>query len=127
MHASHGLSCNHLRSTITDIKNRVGREVLAVASFNTDDHYTDQNKGTQLWHKDMKQQQADLEQPSTVHRPTMSNEGLAATHPVEARDEYGDRRDLHVAGEFPLTIKVDGREVVTLLTLGTHPDRKSVV
>ena len=123
MHASHGLSCNHLRSTITDIKNRVGREVLAVASFNTDDHYTDQNKGTQLWHKDMKQQQADLEQPSTVHRPTMSNEGLAATHPVEARDEDGDRRDLHVAGEFPLTIKVDGREVVTLMTLGTHPEK----
>jgi FdhD protein len=29
---------------------------------------------------------------------------------------------MHVAGEFPLTIKVDGREIVTLMTLGTHPE-----
>jgi len=71
----------------------------------------------------MGRQQTDLGQPPTVHRPILSNEGLPATHPVEARDEYGDRRDLRVAGEFPLTIKVDGREVVTLMTLGTYPEK----
>ena len=52
----------------------------------------------------------------------MTQAGLAPTHAVRAVDEYGDTRDLHVAGEFPLTIKVDDREVVTLMTLGTWPE-----
>jgi FdhD protein len=52
----------------------------------------------------------------------MTNAGLAPTHPVVAVDEYGQAREMHIAGEFPLTIKVDGREVVTLMTLGTHPE-----
>ena len=123
MSASHGLSRNDFRSTITDTENRVELGVLMVAGLIVDDHYTGQDKGTQLWHTGMDQQQTDLEQPPAIHRPIMSNEGLPATHPVEARDEYGDTRDLHVAGEFPLTIKVDGREVVTLMTLGTYPEK----
>ncbi len=59
---------------------------------------------------------------SPQYRPKMSNAGLAPTHPVEAVDEYGEVRAGQVAGEFPLTIKVDDREVVTLMTLGTHPE-----
>ena len=55
-------------------------------------------------------------------RPVLSVAGLRPTHPVEAIDEFGDMRDMRVAGEFPLTIKVDDREVVTLMTLGTHPE-----
>lgn len=57
-----------------------------------------------------------------LHRPRMTDAGLKPTHAVEAVDEFGDVRAVHVAGEFPLTIKVDGREVVTLMTLGTHPE-----
>ncbi len=57
-----------------------------------------------------------------LHRPQMSDAGLRPTHPVSAVDEFGTNRDLHVAGEFPLTIKVDDIEVVTLMTLGTHPE-----
>lgn len=56
------------------------------------------------------------------HRPRMTRAGRAPTHPVRASDEYGDTRELRIAGEFPLTLKVDGREVVTLMTLGTHPE-----
>ena len=56
------------------------------------------------------------------YRPEMTQAGLAPTHAVRAVDEYGDTRDLRVAGEFPLTIKVDDREVVTLMTLGTWPE-----
>ncbi len=52
----------------------------------------------------------------------MTDAGLTPTHAVQAVDEFGDTRDLHVAGEFPLTVKVDGREIVTLMTLGTHPE-----
>jgi FdhD protein len=52
----------------------------------------------------------------------MSNAGLAPTHAVQAIDEFGETCELHIAGEFPLTIKVDAREIVTLMTLGTHPE-----
>ena len=52
----------------------------------------------------------------------LSSAGLRPTHPVEAIDEFGTKRDMRVAGEFPLTIKVDDREVVTLMTLGTYPE-----
>lgn len=59
---------------------------------------------------------------SIPYRPRMTHAGLAPTHPVVAVDEYGQARDMYIAGEFPLTIKVDGREVVTLMTLGTRPE-----
>lgn len=56
------------------------------------------------------------------YRPRMSAAGLAPTHDVVAVDEFGERREMQVAGEFPLTLKVDDREVVTLMTLGTYPE-----
>ena len=56
------------------------------------------------------------------YRPRMSQAGLAPTHDVTAVDEYGNTRDVQIAGEFPLTIKVDDREIVTLMTLGTYPE-----
>ena len=37
-------------------------------------------------------------------------------------DEYGAAREVFVAGESPLTVYVDDREIVTLMTLGTHPE-----
>lgn len=54
--------------------------------------------------------------------PTMTRAGLAPTHAVEAVDEYGDTRALHIAGERPLTLYIDKREIVTLMTLGTQPE-----
>ena len=57
-----------------------------------------------------------------LQRPTLSAEGLAPTHAVQARDQFGDLRDVRVSGESPLTLKVDDREVVTLMTLGTNPE-----
>ena len=59
---------------------------------------------------------------ATPYLPKMTRAGLAPTHAVSAIDEFGARRELRVAGEFPLTIKVDQREVVTLMTLGTRPE-----
>lgn len=56
------------------------------------------------------------------YQPHMTDSGLAPTHAVTAHDEYGTPREMHVAGEFPLTLKVDGNEIVTLMTLGTHPE-----
>ena len=56
------------------------------------------------------------------YRPRMSQAGLSPTHDVVAVDEFGATRDMSIAGESPLTIKVDGQEIVTLMTLGTHPE-----
>ena len=58
-----------------------------------------------------------------MYRPVLSDEGLDPTRPVTARDEFGDPRELNIAGECPLTIKVDHAEVVTLMTLGTYPEK----
>lgn len=55
-------------------------------------------------------------------RPRMTNAGLQSTFPVIAVDEYGEAREGFVAGEQPLTLYLDKREVVTLMTLGTHPE-----
>ena len=60
---------------------------------------------------------------NSYHRPKLSNEGLRPTHSVDAVDEYGESRALRVAGEFPLTIKVDDAEIVTLMSIGTHPEK----
>ena len=60
------------------------------------------------------------------YRPDMSNAGLAPTHAVTVRDQFGDSRDVYVAGESPLTLYVDGREIVTLMTLGTHPEALAI-
>ena len=54
--------------------------------------------------------------------PILSDAKLAATFPIDAIDEYGLSREVFVAGERPLTIKVDGQEIVTLMTLGTYPE-----
>ena len=57
-----------------------------------------------------------------VYRPTMTSEGLDPAHGVPAVNEFGEKVDVFVPGELPLTIRVDGMEVVTLMTLGTEPE-----
>ena len=44
------------------------------------------------------------------------------THTVVAMDEYGAQRRVAIAGERPLTLYLDKREIVTLMTLGSHPE-----
>lgn len=59
---------------------------------------------------------------TAIYQPLLSDEGLMPAHAVVATNEFGDRVDAHVPGELPLTIRVDGMEVVTLMTLGTQPE-----
>jgi len=54
--------------------------------------------------------------------PELSKARLGPTYPVYAVDEFGIQREVQTAGERPLTIKVDGQEIVTLMTLGTCPE-----
>lgn len=64
--------------------------------------------------------------PKTVYTPKMGNAGLSPTQTVEIHDGNGNPRKVEIAGEFPLTICVNDREIVTLMTLGTHPEELSL-
>lgn len=54
--------------------------------------------------------------------PELSSEGLESIHEVSSRNQYGVEQSVSIIDELPLTIRVDGRELVTLMTLGTHPE-----
>ena len=54
--------------------------------------------------------------------PSLSNAGLSPTYSVMALDEYGNQQEKYIAGEQPLTIYVNKKEIVTLMTLGTQPE-----
>ena len=60
--------------------------------------------------------------PNSPFRPLLTNAGRPATFDVTAIDEHGERRDVPVAGEHPLTIYVDKQEILTLMTLGAAPE-----
>lgn len=60
--------------------------------------------------------------PHTRYVPLLSDAGLKPSYAVVAVDEYGESREGHIAGEQPLTLYIDKREIVTLMTLGTHPE-----
>jgi FdhD protein len=55
--------------------------------------------------------------------PQMSNAGLESIHQVQSYNQFGEEQTINIVGELPLTIKVDGQELVTLMTLGTHPEK----
>lgn len=56
------------------------------------------------------------------YRPALTEAGLNAAEPASAIDEFGDLREGHVAAERALTLYIDKREIVTLMTLGTQPE-----
>ena len=56
------------------------------------------------------------------YRPLLSNATRPATVEVESFNERGERLATPIAGEHPLTIYVDKREIVTLMTLGQNPE-----
>ena len=54
--------------------------------------------------------------------PELSDSGLRATAPVTASNEFGEAVDGAIAIERALTIYLDKREVLTLMTLGNYPE-----
>ncbi len=59
-------------------------------------------------------------------RPEMTSAGLSPTHTVTVTDEYGQTREIEIAGERPLALYLDRREIVTLMTLGGHPEALAI-
>ena len=60
------------------------------------------------------------------YRPQLTHNARPATFTVEARDETGRLVPTPIAGEHPLTLYVDKREVVTLMTLGAAPEALAI-
>lgn len=56
------------------------------------------------------------------HRPTISSSSAVLTHEVDAVDERGRVSKLNIPAERSLTIYLDKRELVTLMTLGAAPE-----
>ncbi|OYY52129.1 MAG: sulfurtransferase FdhD [Polynucleobacter sp. 24-46-87] len=59
---------------------------------------------------------------ASPHNIEMSNASVPLVHEVQIMDEAGRLKTTHIPGERPLTIYLDKREVVTLMTLGSAPE-----
>jgi len=57
-----------------------------------------------------------------MNRPLLTQASRPLTFEIDAIDENGERVPTAIAGEHPLTLYVDKREIVTLMTLGAAPE-----
>jgi len=57
-----------------------------------------------------------------VGKPRLTDAARPATFEVEAYNEAGEMVPTAIAGEHPLTLYLDKREIVTLMTLGHAPE-----
>jgi FdhD protein len=60
------------------------------------------------------------------YRPIITSAGRPLTFEVEAVNERGERLPTPIAGEHPLTLYLDKREIVTLMTLGQAPEALAI-
>lgn len=58
----------------------------------------------------------------TPRLPRLTQAQAPLTHRIEVVNEHGEREQLSIPAERPLTVYVDNRELVTLMTLGAHPE-----
>ena len=59
-------------------------------------------------------------------RPQITHASRPLTFMVEATDEHGTSVETEIAGEGPLTLYLDKREIVTLMTLGAAPEALAI-
>ena len=52
----------------------------------------------------------------------ISNSGLSPTNSIKIHNHLDEEIYSKVAGELPLTLKIDNLEIITLMTLGTRPE-----
>ncbi|RVT54083.1 formate dehydrogenase accessory sulfurtransferase FdhD [Rubrivivax albus] len=60
--------------------------------------------------------------PRVVGAPRLTEARGELLREITILDEYGDRRSIHIPAERSLTVFVDKRELVTLMTLGAMPE-----
>lgn len=59
-------------------------------------------------------------------KPALSRARTPAMSHTRAIDENGNAVSVGVAGEYPLTLYADGRELITLMTLGQMPEELAI-
>jgi len=59
-------------------------------------------------------------------KPKLSHSSRPLTFEVEALNERGEMVPTAIAGEHPLTLYIDKREIVTLMTLGQAPEALAI-
>jgi len=64
--------------------------------------------------------------PNEHYRPLLSDAARPSTFNVKSVDENGQTKDTPIAGEHPLTLYVDKREILTLMTLGAAPEALAI-
>ena len=64
--------------------------------------------------------------PPASCRPQLSNASRPLTVEIPAINEHGEVVPTAIAGEHPLTLYVDRREIVTLMTLGAAPEALTI-
>ena len=62
----------------------------------------------------------------TPRKPEITHATRPLTFEVEALNERGEALPTPIAGEHPLTLYVDKREIVTLMTLGQAPEALAI-
>ena len=63
-----------------------------------------------------------LHLPEVAGSPRLTAAQCELLREITVLDEYGERRSIHIPCERPLTVFVDKRELVTLMTLGQRPE-----
>ncbi|MFZ6819310.1 formate dehydrogenase accessory sulfurtransferase FdhD [Undibacterium sp. Ji22W] len=58
----------------------------------------------------------------SVQHPLLSSASIHLTQDVEVLDEHGRSSVIAIPAERPLTVYIDKRELVTLMTLGANPE-----
>ena len=60
--------------------------------------------------------------PQPLDLPRLTQAQAPLTQAVDVINERGETEQVHIPAERPLTVYVDRRELVTLMTLGAHPE-----
>jgi len=60
--------------------------------------------------------------PPVANAPRLTQAACGLMREIQILDEYGVRRPIHIPAERPLTVFIDKRELVTLMTLGASPE-----
>ncbi len=65
---------------------------------------------------------SETDRPLVSGAPRLTQARCELLREICIVDEYGEQRSIHIPAERPLTVFVDKRELVTLMTLGERPE-----
>lgn len=70
----------------------------------------------------MQQERSQIHTKPAAAKPRLTEARAPLTQRIQVLDEFGATREIAIPAERPLTVFVDKRELVTLMTLGANPE-----